>query len=133
MAAAGLAAALGTLLRIGPAAIARRSAELVEVTALALEEAGAEVVTPSAGPRSSIVTFRSGSEIEADRRLVAKLSQERVLVSLRFTTGVGGIRVSPYFYNDEGDIDRLAAVVRRELTRRGRPAAKQASTSHPLP
>jgi selenocysteine lyase/cysteine desulfurase len=133
MAAAGLAAALETLHRIGPAAIARRSAELVEVTALALEEAGAEVVTPRAGPRSSIVTFRSGREIEADRRLVAKLSQERVLVSLRFTTGVGGIRVSPYFYNDEDDIDRLVAVVRRELTRGGRRAAKRASASHLLP
>jgi cysteine desulfurase / selenocysteine lyase len=124
MAAAGLAAAIETLDRIGPAAIARRSADLVELTILALEAAGAEVVTERAGHPSSIVTFRSGAEIESERRLVARLSEEGILVSLRFTTDVGGIRVSPYFYNDEGDVERLATVVRRELRLRGRSAGK---------
>jgi len=28
---------------------------------------------------------------------------------------VGGIRVSPYFYNDESQIERLVALVGREL------------------
>ena len=51
LAAAGLAVAIETLHRIGSEAIARRSAQLVELTAAALEEAGAEVVTPTAGAR----------------------------------------------------------------------------------
>jgi cysteine desulfurase / selenocysteine lyase len=127
MAAAGLAAAIETLLRLGPAAIARRSRELVNLTVLALEQAGAEVVTPRTGPRSSIVTFRSGETIESERQLVAKLSLERIFASLRFTTGVGGIRVSPYFYNDEDDIERLAAVVRHELAGRRRRSGKGVS------
>ncbi len=126
MAAAGLAAAIETLHRIGLAAIALRSAQLVELTTVALEEAGAEVVTPRAGAQSSIVTFRSSAKVESERQLVAKLSEERILASLRFTTGVGGIRLSPYFYNDESDIERMAEVVRRELTRRSRQSGKRA-------
>ena len=119
LAAAGLAASIEALLRIGPGEIATRSARLVELTVSALEEAGAEVVTPGGGPRSSIVTFRSAADIQSERELVAKLLDERIFASLRFTTGVGGIRVAPYFYNDEGDVERLVATVRRELARRG--------------
>ena len=118
LAAAGLAAAIETLLRIGAGEIARRSARLVELAASALEEVGAELVTPRGGPRSSIVTFRSAPELERERELVRKLSDERIFASLRFTTGVGGIRVAPYFYNDERDLERLVEVVARETARR---------------
>jgi cysteine desulfurase/selenocysteine lyase len=117
LAAAGLAASIESLLRIGRREIAHRSARLVELTAAALEEVGAEVVTPTVGPRSSIVTFRSSAKIEAERELVARLAEERIFVSLRFTTGVGGIRVAPYFYNDERDVERLVSVVGRETAR----------------
>ncbi len=118
LAAAGLAAAIESLLRIGAGAIARRSAQLVELVAAALAEAGAEVVTPGGGPQSSIVTFRSAPEIDRERELVRKLSDERIFASLRFTTGVGGIRIAPYFYNDERDLERLVELVGRETARR---------------
>ena len=70
------------------------------------------------------MTFRSAPEIEAERELLAKLAEERIVASLRFTTGVGGIRVAPYFYNDERDVERLAGVVGREVARRGASALR---------
>jgi selenocysteine lyase/cysteine desulfurase len=121
LAAAGLAAAIETTLRLGPTTVARRSAELAGRTVAALEEAGADIVTPATHPPSSIVTFRSVPDIELERKLLTELGEERISASLRFTTGVGGIRVAPYIYNDEGDIERLAGVVEREVRRRRRP------------
>ena len=118
LAAAGLAAALNTLLEIGDQAIAGRSTELVEVTRSALTAVGAQIVTPVDVLPSSIVTFRSSGEIQDERELVDRLAAEQILVSLRFTTGIGGIRVSPYFYNDEADIERLADVVGLTISRR---------------
>jgi cysteine desulfurase/selenocysteine lyase len=109
LAAAGLAAALETLNALGTHAIAARSAELVRTTVAALRDAGAGIVTPQTEQPSSIVTFRVAAD---DRPLVEELANAGILTSLRFTTGVGGIRVSPYFYNDENDVDRLAEIVR---------------------
>jgi selenocysteine lyase/cysteine desulfurase len=91
-----------------------------------LADAGAEIVTPVTASPSSIVTFRSASELDAERALVRELEAEGVLVSLRFTSGVGGIRVAPYFYNGERDVELLASLVaralRRNSQRRGRDA-----------
>jgi selenocysteine lyase/cysteine desulfurase len=62
--------------------------------------------------------------MEADERLLAQLLDERILVSIRYTSGVGGIRASTHYYNDESDLDRLVSALRR-LRRRSlsRPAA----------
>lgn len=61
-------------------------------------------VTSSLDPahRSQIVSFSTGDH-EADARLVADLEQRNVSVALRGK----GVRVSPYFYNTDADIDRL--------------------------
>lgn len=120
LAAAGLGGALQTLLEIGPRAIRARSAQLAEATWTALTEAGAEVVTPREGLPSTIVTFRAFADVDAERALVQTLASRRILASLRFSTGVGGIRISPYFYNDESDIDHLASVVADAIQRRRR-------------
>jgi cysteine desulfurase/selenocysteine lyase len=117
-AAAGLAAALETLLEIGPAAIAARTGQLVRLMAEALEDAGARLATPDGGRGSGFLTFRTSTDIGREREAVERLTAAGVSASLRFTTGVGGIRVSPYFYNDESDVDRLAGVV-RDLCRAG--------------
>jgi selenocysteine lyase/cysteine desulfurase len=52
--------------------------------------------------RSQIVSFTTGSA-EADGAIVKELATKQVAVSLRGR----GVRVAPYFYNDESDIDRL--------------------------
>lgn len=57
--------------------------------------------------RSTILGFHADS-LAATEKLHQKLRASHVAVSLRH----GVIRVSPYLYNGEGDIDRLLSVVR---------------------
>ncbi|HEU5422692.1 MAG TPA: aminotransferase class V-fold PLP-dependent enzyme [Nitrolancea sp.] len=52
--------------------------------------------------RSQIVSFSSGDR-DTDERLVENLEAQQVSTTLRGR----GVRVSPYFYNTEADIDRL--------------------------
>ena len=59
------------------------------------------------GHESTILGFHA-STVEATARLHARLHAHHVQVSLR----QGMIRVSPYLYNDEADIDRLLEVAR---------------------
>ena len=108
LAAAALAGALRALLDIGPAAIAARVEALVARLVDGLTGLRVELVSAlEPEHRSGIVVFRSSGEVEDDRRLVERLEQAGVAVSLRFSTGTGGIRVSPYLYNHESDVDRL--------------------------
>lgn len=58
--------------------------------------------------RSTILGFQAESP-DATATLHKKLRAEQVAVSLRH----GTIRVSPYLYNNEEDIDKLLSVVRR--------------------
>ena len=59
--------------------------------------------------RSTILGFRAEA-LEATATLHKKLRAEQVAVSLRH----GLIRVSPYLYNNEEDIDKLLSVVSRQ-------------------
>jgi selenocysteine lyase/cysteine desulfurase len=52
--------------------------------------------------RSAIVSFTAGSR-DADAAVVAELARQNVAVSLRGR----GVRVSPYFYNTDADVQRL--------------------------
>ena len=67
-------------------------------------------VTPSAAAdperRSTILGFCAPS-LDATKAIHQRLEHEHISVSLR----QGVIRVSPYLYNDETDIDRLLAVI----------------------
>ncbi len=104
MAAAALAACLEALLRL-PERFARVQ-ELVGLLLEGLDGLGLDVVSPR-DRRSGIVVF----EAPEAHALVERLAAAGVAVSLRYTTGVGGIRVSPYFYSDESDVERLLAAL----------------------
>jgi cysteine desulfurase/selenocysteine lyase len=54
--------------------------------------------------RAGIVTFR----VEEPEALMERLESGRIVVSLRD----GLVRVSPHFWNTEGEIDRLLAALR---------------------
>ena len=45
------------------------------------------------------------------------LLDERIYVAMRYTSGVGGIRISTHLYNDHDDVDRLIQVMRSLLAR----------------
>lgn len=57
--------------------------------------------------RSAIIVFKS----RTPEHLVAYLRKKEIIVSARG----GGIRVSPHFYNNESDIDRLISVLKTYL------------------
>jgi selenocysteine lyase/cysteine desulfurase len=59
------------------------------------------------GHESTILGFHAGSDA-ATAELHQKPSANQIAVSLR----QGMIRVSPYLYNDEADIDRLLEIAR---------------------
>ncbi len=59
---------------------------------------------------SSIVSFNFGfihGDIEKERKLIKFLQKRNIYVSLRSSTGTGGIRTSIHYYNTEEDIDAL--------------------------
>jgi selenocysteine lyase/cysteine desulfurase len=94
--------------RAGVRIVTEHCCRLLERLADGLRRMGHTVIYPDEPPRrSTILTFQAGSP-EATVNLHNKLRSKDVAVSLRH----GLIRVSPYLYNDEADIDRMLSVVR---------------------
>lgn len=104
MAAAALATCLEALLEL-PGRF-ERVQELVAHLIDGLDGAGLELVSPR-DRRSGIVVFDAPDAHD----LVDRLEAEQIAVSLRYTSGIGGIRLSPYVYNDEDDVERLLAAL----------------------
>jgi selenocysteine lyase/cysteine desulfurase len=103
----GLAASLELVHEIGQERIAARIAELTDHLIGGLEKRGLDVVTPTdPEDRSGIVTFSVGSS-EQNVATMERLLDHGVLVSVRYTSGVGGVRVSCHYYNFPDDLDRL--------------------------
>jgi cysteine desulfurase/selenocysteine lyase len=98
----GLGAAIDLVLELGVEAIARRVLALTERLAAGLRERDARLLSPRGpGETSGIVSFQM--EDEAPRRTAGRLRAQGIFVVVRR----GGVRVSPHFYNDEAEIDRL--------------------------
>jgi selenocysteine lyase/cysteine desulfurase len=116
--AVGLAASLGIFHRLGQQNIAEHIFGLTDHLIAGLAGLGAEIVTPRAREkRAGIVTFSVGSPAE-NARLMDGLLQRKILVSVRYTSNVGGVRVSCHFYNNRSDVDALLNGV-ADLKRRG--------------
>jgi selenocysteine lyase/cysteine desulfurase len=110
-----LGAALALINELG---IGRIEAHIRRLTDLLLEElhrAGAAVVTPpEPEARSGIVTFTLGQGPARDAAFLDRLRARRILVSQRYTAGVGGLRVSVHFFNNADDVRALAGAVAEE-------------------
>jgi len=105
--AVGLAAALQLIHALGPANIEAHIRTLTDKLIAGLDALNLEVVTPRpAERRSGIVTFSAGSS-EKNVAWMNQLLEKKILVSVRYTSNVGGIRVSSHVYNTPDDIDRL--------------------------
>lgn len=101
---AAAAESLAMIQEIGLSTIEARDRTLVDRLVEGAQARGWEVLTPlDPARRASILTFRG---FDLDRALAA-LSRARVVVNPR----LGGLRVSPHFYNDAADVDRLFAVL----------------------
>ncbi|NDQ56477.1 MAG: aminotransferase class V-fold PLP-dependent enzyme [Acidipila sp.] len=114
----GLAASLNMILELGPSRIAEHISRLTTHLMASLQGIQVDVVTPpQLEHRSGIVTFSVGSAAE-NCSLMEQLLDQKILVSVRYTSNVGGVRVSCHFYNNFSDIDCLLNVVESSLARR---------------
>jgi selenocysteine lyase/cysteine desulfurase len=104
----GLAASLHLFNELGATTVQEHVLGLTDYLMERLPAVGARLVTPPERQhRSGIVTFRFYQSLEAERALVHQLTQQRVFVSIRFTAGVGGVRVSCHLFNTPDHIDAL--------------------------
>lgn len=95
-----LKAAVRYISKIGILRIEERIRYLTQYLIERLAELKIQILSPLANlHRSAIIVFKSRSP----ENLVEYLGKRQIIVSARG----GGIRVSPHFYNNEGDIDRL--------------------------
>lgn len=103
----GLAASLRLIQALGQECIASHIAQLTSALVAGLDRLGVEVVTPrEPARRAGIVTFSLGAP-ERNLALMESLLARKVLVSVRYTAQVGGVRVSCHFFNSLDDIERL--------------------------
>ena len=117
--AVGLGASLALVNEIGAAEVERHVLSLAALVRRQLEAAGVRIVSrPEPESWSGITTFTVGGSSAEDEALLERLLEQRIYVSRRYTSHVGGIRVSTHYYNDEDDVERLAAAVRAALPRR---------------
>ena len=114
--AVGLAASLMLIHELGPDRIAQHVLQLTDQLLAGLDELPVKLVTPREPEnRSGIVTFSVGTA-EENVKLMQRLQEKKILVSVRYTSNVGGIRVSCHFYNSPEDIEKLLSELKRLLT-----------------
>ena len=124
--AVALGASLALVNEVGIQAVESRVLDLADSVYEALDELGVRMVTCADRiVRSGITTFQVSNVPAENEAFLEHLLDERVFVSLRYASGVGGIRVSTHFFNDENDVDTLVTAVRRGLERAGRRARKR--------
>ena len=111
-----LAASVALINDLGREAIEAHIVQLTEVLFDRLRSAGAILVSvPELAARSGIVSFTLGDGVERNRRCLQQLLDRRILISQRYTAGIGGLRVSVHFFNSLEDIERLTAAVREVI------------------
>jgi cysteine desulfurase/selenocysteine lyase len=104
---AALDASLKLISEIGVAAVAEHNRGLIELMYARLPKDRCVAASPpDAAQRGPYGCFAARTP-EKTAELYAQLSNENIVVSLR----EGNIRVSPYVFNTERDIDRLISVV----------------------
>jgi cysteine desulfurase/selenocysteine lyase len=116
--AVGLGASLELINALGIAAIGEHVLELTDRLHEELRRLGVRLVTrPEREARSGITTFEVSDAAAENQAFLEALLDERIYVAMRYTSRVGGIRVSTHLYNDHDDIDRLLHAIARLLPR----------------
>jgi selenocysteine lyase/cysteine desulfurase len=106
----GAGVALGMLLDAGIEAIEGRILDLTDRLIEGASRIGVEVVSPRARERrGGIVNL----ETPRPEEVCARLLKKGMWVSPRSQVGIGGIRVSPHFYNTEREIDLFLSELNR--------------------
>ncbi len=115
----GLAASLDLINRLGRQTIQGQIRLLTDHLFEGLRRLKVRIMTPEdPRRRSGIVTFEPPGGAVESPRLMEFLLDRRILVAVRYTSGVGGIRVSCHFFNTIDEIDELLLAVADYLERR---------------
>jgi cysteine desulfurase / selenocysteine lyase len=103
----GLAASLNLIQSVGQQKITEHVYALTDRLFAGLDALGIKTVTPrNHKNRSGIVTFTVG-DAKANVALMDRLLAKRILTSVRYTSNIGGVRVSCHLYNSTEDVDKL--------------------------
>ncbi|MFH1764852.1 MAG: aminotransferase class V-fold PLP-dependent enzyme [Gemmatimonadota bacterium] len=116
--AVGLGASLAQINEVGIPAIHRHILDLGARLRSGLERLGARLISPE-GPeeaRSGITIFNMYDSPEKDRALLEELLARKIYLAQRYTSGIGGIRASIHFYNDEEDVAALLNAIEELAT-----------------
>ena len=122
----GLKEAIAVLEEVGMEEIERKNLYLAQKLVDGLLALKLNVVSPKDRKHmSSIVSFNFGlkdNNVEKERRLIQYLYDRHIYVSLRCSTGTGGVRVSVHYYTPEAYVDAFLAAVADFLAEDGRDA-----------
>ncbi len=97
-----LGAVLEMMLKLGPARIERRVQQLVGRTREVLRECGGEMASDRLPHYDSPIVAARFPGLDVSR-LARRLAQQKIAVAARH----GSLRVSPHFFNNEQDLERL--------------------------
>lgn len=107
----GLAEAVGLINDIGIDNVGRHVLSLTDYLIDGLRRLNVQLVTREEREhRSGVVTFTL-DKLDDNIALVDFLQKHKVLVSIRYTSQVGGVRVSCHLFNNQSDLDRLLELV----------------------
>ena len=112
----GLTRAINVLTEYGMDKVEAQNRKLSTKLYNGLKALGMHLSSPAEeANRSSIITFSfdglKNNDVERERRLVRYLQERNIFVSLRCSTGVGGVRVSVHYYTPEYYVDRFLEAV----------------------
>ncbi len=108
-----LGASVALINQLGRDVVAEHIFQLTDQLIDGLRTAGAAVVSPPERTvRSGIITFTLGRGPACDQELLHRLWARRILISQRYTAGIGGLRVSVHFFNNEDDVRQLVDAVK---------------------
>lgn len=109
---AGLAASLAYVNALDSQAVAEHIVTLGDFLIDELKRRGIRVWTPPAAHlRSGIVTCEPFADAERVHQLTQALERKKIYPTVRYCSGVGGLRVSIHYYTSRGDIETLLAAM----------------------
>ncbi len=109
---AGLAASLTYVNGLDSHAVTGYIIALGDFLIEELQRRGIKVWTPTAHHlRSGIVTCEPFPDAEQVHRLTQTLEAKRIYPTVRYCSGVGGMRVSIHYYTSRGDLEALLAAM----------------------
>ncbi len=108
----GLSESIKIINQIGRERVEQKVLQLNGFLREQLVKLGAKVLSPEdLDDRSGITIFRLFDSYEQDTKALEFLQDRRIFLSIRYTNGCGGLRVSTHYFNNEDDILRLCSAI----------------------